>query len=251
MFLISTRIALVPTIGWGARTIPHAPGRHGVAFLSFFPYLHKTTSLCRRVPCSPRSQIHLKLKFKSIASILQFLNFFRSSISAPSSPGFKPDSHDDPPRSRAAGGRRWAREAAQNGVLGRPRDRKVSAPSRRPPLSNRPTLFTSPYSNFRPGLMSRGGLVPSQLPPAGGRRWAHEATQNGVLGRPQDRRVFAPSCRPPLSDRPTLSTFPYSNFRPGLMSSGGLVPSQLPPVESRPRRFPSASCPVVRPSLLP
>ena len=111
----------------------------------------------------------------------------RSSISAPSSPGFKPDSHDDPPRARAAGGRRWA----------------------------------------------------------------HEATQNGVLGRPQDRRVSAPSCRPPLSDRPTLSTFPYSNFRPGLMSSGGLVPSQLPPVESRPRRFPSASCPVVRPSLLP
>ena len=235
-------------MGGSHYTTRAGPSRRRVPL--FFPYLHKTTSLCRRVPCSPRSQIHLKLKCKSIASILQFLNFFRSSISAPSSPGFKPDSHDDPPRARA-GGRRWAREAAQNGVLGRPRDRKVSAPSCRPPLSNRPTLFTSPYSNFRPGLMSRGGLVPSQLPPAGGRRWAHEATQNGVLGRPHDRRVAAPSCRPPLSDRPTLSTFPYSNFRPGLMSSGGLVPSQLPPVESRPRRFPSASCPVVRPSLLP
>ena len=226
-------------MGGSHYTTRAGPSRRRVPL--FFPYLHKTTSLCRRVPCSPSSQIHLKWKFKSIASILQFLNFFRSSISAPSSPGFR----------TRAGGRRWAREAAQNGVLGRPRDRKVSAPSCRPPLSNRPTLFTSPYSNFRPGLMSRGGLVPSQLPPAGGRRWAHEATQNGVLGRPQDRRVSAPSCRPPLSDRPTLSTFPYSNFRPGLMSSGGLVPSQLPPVESRPRRFPSASCPVVRPSLLP
>ena len=235
-------------MGGSHYTTRAGPSRRRVPL--FFPYLHKTTSLCRRVPCSPRSQIHLKLKFKSIASILQFLNFFRSSISAPSSPGFKPDSHDDPPRARA-GGRRWAREAAQNGVLGRPRDRKVSAPSCRPPLSNRPTLFTSPYSNFRPGLMSRGGLVPSQLPPAGGRRWAREAAQNGVLGRPRDRKVSAPSCRPPLSNRPTLFTSPYSNFRPGLMSSGGLVPSQLPPVESRPRRFPSASCPVVRPSLLP
>ena len=181
-------------MGGSHYTTRAGPSRRRVPL--FFPYLHKTTSLCRRVPCSPRSQIHLKLKFKSIASILQFLNFFRSSISAPSSPGFKPDSHDDPPRARAAGGRRWAREAAQNGVLGRPRDRKVSAPSCRPPLSNRPTLFTSPYSNFRPGLMSRGGLVPSQLPPAGGRRWAREAAQNGVLDAPEIAKFQLPRAAP-------------------------------------------------------
>ena len=136
-------------MGGSHYTTRAGPSRRRVPL--FFPYLHKTTSLCRRVPCSPRSQIHLKLKFKSIASILQFLNFFRSSISAPSSPGFKPDSHDDPPRARAAGGRRWAREAAQNGVLGRPRDRKVSAPSCRPPYPTGP-----PCSPHRTATFGRG-----------------------------------------------------------------------------------------------
>jgi hypothetical protein len=87
-------------LGGSHYTTRAGPSRRRVPL--FFPYLHKTTSLHRRVPCSPRSQI--QVRSKSIASILQFLKFLQvlnfCAIESRIQTGF--------PRRSAACARRWA-----------------------------------------------------------------------------------------------------------------------------------------------